>query len=229
MACRVTGDQEHGIQSIELVSRAGTDTGALKDAAVRELSDGFAVDIEPSAVAVSALPAAPTSAREGGAALEAAAPPEEALLGAATVVTPNGRARIQNVALYAHDSRAEARVSLEYAGRTWSGVSQGPNTSHRRYRLIAEATLSGLEQILDEPGLFSIEDLRLVELADGPVVVVALELTSRRAGQRLSGSCSASSAHGSIEEATVRATLQSVNRLFGLFARDGGPSDPRPS
>lgn len=227
----MTDDDAGGVRSIEVVARPATDLKALRDTVLREVREAFGLALDPSSVVLATLPSGEPAGPEPGeeslkesaqAPVEVA--PEEVSeeagpeVGIARAPSGNGRARIENVSVLSRDSIAEARVSLEYSGRSFSGVSEGPNTTRRRYQLIAEAALSGLEQILGESGLFAVEDLRIVEMADGPVVVVALELTSRRAGKRLSGACSAAAAHGSLEEATVRATLQAVNRLFSLFA-----------
>lgn len=236
VACRAGVGSDARIESVEVVVRHGADVVAVREAVLGELAEGFGAGVDSSSVFVYALPGAASSdgddlrppieadGHEPPAELPAELPAAETGPAPRTTPSPSdGRARIANIALDTRDAQAEAKVSLDYAGRTWAGVSRGPNTGRRRYQLIAEATLSGLEQILGEPGLFSVEDLRVVDVGGGPTVVVVLELTSLRAGQRLSGSCPASSAHGSPEEATVRATLQAVNRVFSHFvSRAGG-------
>lgn len=240
MAIRVQGGSGLGVRTIDVVAGADADLEAVSKTVTKELVELFALELAPGSLRVIRVgEAAPGEQQGAGADVgsgEAGAPAEiTAKAGAAEGPAEEegegpgahvgggerGRARIHNVSVLANGTKAEARVALTYRGREWLGESQGPNTGTRRLRLIAEATLHGLEGILSDSNLFSIEDLRVVEMSDGPVVVVQLEMASRRPGQRLSGSCPVLAAHGSVEEAVVRATLQAVNRLFSVFVGEG--------
>lgn len=211
VACRVEAGDD-GTVSADVVGAAGVDARSLALAARHQLGEKLGVTVPAEAMSVTVL--------QGREQEEASSVPQDAGL-AAAADSAGARVRIDDVAVVARDLVAEARVSLSWHGQRWDGMCEGPNTSTRRLRLISEAALSGLERILGEQGLFSLEDIRVVDMLDDTVAIVILELTARRRGQRLTGSCSTAAAHGSIEEAVVRATLQSVNRLFGTFATGG--------
>lgn len=236
MAIRVQGGPGLGVRTVDVVAGADADLDAVSKTVAKELAELFGLELAPGSLKVIRVGERPPGDQEGESAViasgEASASATEAAETGGVERSPEdeekgdgkkggagggGRARIHNVSVFANGTKAEARVALTYGGREWLGESHGPNTSTRRLRLIAEATLYGLEGILSDSNLFSIEDLRVIEMSDGPVVVVQLEMASRRPGQRLSGSCPTFAAHGSVEEAVVRATLQAVNRLFSVF------------
>lgn len=239
MAIRVQGGPGLGVRTVDVVAGADADLDAVSKTVTKELAELFGLELAPGSLKVIRVGERPPGEQEGESAVtasgEASASVGETAMAAAERSPDDegkgdgpkggedgrGRARIHNVSVFANGTKAEARVALTYGGREWLGESHGPNTSTRRLRLIAEATLYGLEGILSDSNLFSIEDLRVIEMSDGPVVVVQLEMASRRPGQRLSGSCPTFAAHGSVEEAVVRATLQAVNRLFSVFVGEG--------
>jgi hypothetical protein len=240
VAIRVQGGSGLGVRTVDVVAGADADLEAVSKTVTKELAELFGLELAPGSLKVIRVGEAVPREREGETAAlasaetdapgqttgtaDAAGPAAAKETGSADIHVGDdgrGRARIHNVSVLANGTKAEARVALTYGGREWTGESQGPNTSSRRLRLIAEATLYGLEGILSDSNLFSIEDLRVVEMSDGPVVVVQLEMASRRPGQRLTGSCAVLAAHGSVEEAVVRATLQAVNRLFSVFVGEG--------
>lgn len=211
IGAHISGGEDQ-LGTIELVLAPGVSASEVVETARRQISDKFAISISAADIRVTSV-----------ATDQAVSTPAAATVGPESR-GETSRVRIDNVAVTSRDLRTEARVSLWWGGQQWEGVREGPNTTRRRCTLIAEATLAGLEEILGEPGLFSLEDMKLVDMLEEPVAVVALELTARRRGQRLTGSCSAASAHGSIDEAVVRATLQAVNRLFGTFATGAPPA-----
>jgi hypothetical protein len=209
VSVRAVASQAGGLERVELVTAPGVQAEALVQQAVRRVADKFAVPLPPEMIAVSQLPAVSEPM-----AVESAPGAASAWSAAA----PEARVRIDDISVSAVAGKARAEVSLLYEGRKWDGVHEGPNTPTRRYCSISDATLSGIGQILGQEMLFSLEDLKVVTTLDGPVVVVVVELTGRMEGKRLTGSCSAAQAHGSMDEAVVRATLQAVNRLFARFA-----------
>jgi hypothetical protein len=238
VAIKVQGGPGVGVRTVDVVAGSDADLDAVAKTVAKELAELFGLELAPGSlnvIRVGERAPHPHDAEKIAAGASQAGPSsttaERAATGPASDDAPDadipvgenghGRARIHNVSVRANGTNAEARVALTYGGREWLGESQGPNTGTRRLRLIAEATLYGLEGILSDSNLFSIEDLRVIEMCDGPVVVVQLEMASRRPGQHLSGSCPVLSAHGSVEEAVVRATLQAVNRLFSMFVGEG--------
>jgi hypothetical protein len=206
VSARVLMSDEGGVERVELVAGPEAAADAVVADAVRRLADKFSLTLSPAMFAVSGLPSA-----------EAETAPATEGRGAG-VRSADERVRIGDINVSAGDGTAKVHVTLLWDGQTWDGVHEGPNTSTRRYRLLSDATLSGIGQILGDTTLFSLEDLQLVSTLDGPVVVVVIELTGKMIGKRLTGSCSAAQAHGSMDEAVVCATLQAVNRLFARFA-----------
>lgn len=178
--------------------------------------------VPPSPPPAAARPAAPAPAAEPPVAAPRAAepaptpPPPPAAVPAvllAEEVAP--RIACAGVGVMATDQRVRAEVQLSAGELEARGVREGPNHAGSDVQLVAEAALDAVGQLLADPVLLHLHEVRLDELAAQPVVLVAVDLVEGRRGETLFGSCGAS--HNR-QQAVVHAVLDALNRRLSLFA-----------
>jgi len=122
------------------------------------------------------------------------------------------RIRFRSVNLYLAAGRAQAQVELGWKGVTRVGSATGSATREGANGLIAEATLSAVQEFLEEEWVFGLQDIDLVRLGRQEVVVVALSLLAHRNEKTLVGCCTVEQ---DTQQAVVLATLAALNRVVG--------------
>lgn len=106
-----------------------------------------------------------------------------------------------------------AEITLEWRGRVWHGTAIGPGDESHRQRLVAEAALDAVHKLC-EPGITL--DLTGVAATDlGGLMMAVAQVEMQPSGNRYSGSAIAH--EGSVEDATVRAVLDAMNRSLELM------------
>lgn len=133
---------------------------------------------------------------------------------AAVTAPPLGRrARIGRISVFASQADSHASVSLVYSGRESEGVGKGRRTQHA-LRVTAATTLEAAQALLGRPGLFMLKGATLVETLGYSAVLVILETTVGTSGTLIGSSLVRDS---EIPQATVRATLDAVNRQLEML------------
>ena len=122
------------------------------------------------------------------------------------------RIRFGGVNLHVAGRRARAEVELHWMGMPRSGSAEGFGTRDGALRLIAQATLSTVQEFLDEQLALSLDAVEVTRAGRGDVVVVALELLAHRTQKSLAGCCPVGE---DVQEAVVLATLSALNRIVG--------------
>lgn len=122
------------------------------------------------------------------------------------------RIRFNSVNLHVSGRRARADVELQWMGLPRSGSATGWGTRDGALRLIAQATLSTVQEFLDEHLALSLDAVEVTRAGRGDVVVVALELLAHRTQKSLAGCCPVGE---DVQEAVVLATLSALNRIVG--------------
>jgi hypothetical protein len=123
-----------------------------------------------------------------------------------------GRIKFVSVNVLSEGLKAHAQVDLARDGVSSIGTASGVNSQHSCLRLVAHATLNSISEFLDEDSTFSLRELREVDLAGTSTVLVCVDFVTSRSETSLVG-CAINS-NGS-QQATVFATLDAVNRIFG--------------
>lgn len=104
---------------------------------------------------------------------------------------------------------AEVSVALTL-GETQAEVTvRGPNSLQNQTRLVANATIGSLKEILGGVIDFVVEDVNILNFARRDVVLVGVSTISPNGEEMLIG---ATLARGDLKEAVVKATLDAVNR-----------------
>ncbi len=125
--------------------------------------------------------------------------------------TPH-RIRFGSVNLYVASGRAQAQVELGWKGVTRLGTASGSATREGAQGLIVSATLSSVQEFLEEGLALSLQDIELLRLGKQDVIVVSLSLLAHRSEKTLVGCCTVEQ---DAQQAVVLATLAALNRVVG--------------
>src|SRR5262249_60792779 len=123
------------------------------------------------------------------------------------------------VTLSVASGRAQAQVELGWKGVTRLGTAGGSATREGARGLIVSATLSAVQEFLEDGLALSLQDIELLRLGKQDVIVVSLSLLAHRSEKILVGCCTVEQ---DAQQAVVLATLAAPNRGGG----GSGPPDP---
>jgi hypothetical protein len=122
------------------------------------------------------------------------------------------RIRFGSVNLYVASGRAQAQVELGWKGATRLGTASGSATREGAQALIVSATLSAVQEFLEDGLALSLQDIELLRLGKQDVIVVSLSLLAHRSEKTLVGCCTVEQ---DAQQAVVLATLAALNRVVG--------------
>jgi hypothetical protein len=128
-------------------------------------------------------------------------------------LAPETRVRVASVDTDSSSLRTTVRVRLESDGTEYAGESTGPAGLSNRQRMVAEATLRAVEQLPQVTQSYAVDDCNVTLLGGREVAICSIVTVTPEGEEALSGS--ALVRHTS-ESATVRATLDALNRRIGL-------------
>jgi hypothetical protein len=165
-------------------------------------------------------PTAPP-APEPNASREPEAEPAEAIVSDAPAAAED-RIRFVSANVYVSGSRVQAQVELRWRGAPRMGSASGWSTREGAHRLVATATITAIQEYLQEGLAVSLDGIDFVRLGRQLVAVVALELLAHREHKGLVGCCTVGKDR---QQAVVLATLSALNRVIGgLPARESSDS-----
>jgi hypothetical protein len=122
------------------------------------------------------------------------------------------RIRFGSVNLFVSGPRTQAQVELRWKGLSRMGSASGWSTRDGAYRLVAQATLAGVQEFLEGEVAFGIQEVDFVKMGRRRVALVALALLAHRQEKILVGSCTIDQ---DVQQAVVLATLAALNRVVG--------------
>ncbi|MCA1840591.1 MAG: hypothetical protein LC723_09715 [Actinobacteria bacterium] len=122
------------------------------------------------------------------------------------------RPSIGKILLTSTGPTAQAQVKLLMNGVESEGVGTGRKTSYS-LRVVAATTLEAAQAFIGQKGVFALEGVSLIEVL-GQRVVISLVHSAIGDGRLMVGACLVGSTP--VHEATVRATLDAVNRQLGI-------------
>jgi hypothetical protein len=115
---------------------------------------------------------------------------------------------ISEITVRSTGSEAEAEVSLTFGGSQFVGLATGAGAASQRPRLVAQATLTALGELLGMPA--DVESASVVDTGTHPVALVVLTVSIPRLGpQSIAGSAVV---RGDEADAVARAVLAALNR-----------------
>jgi hypothetical protein len=122
------------------------------------------------------------------------------------------RFEFQSVNLFMSQESIQAEVELVRDRLEVLGNATTSNLSVSPLRIVGEATLKAVAELLDESTRLSLGDVQEISLGDVRAVVVRVDLARHREVKSLAG-CAIFS--GNINQTVVFATLDAVNRVLG--------------
>ncbi len=121
---------------------------------------------------------------------------------------PAPRPRLDSLVVMREGLDAHARVTLAVDELVFEGTASGPAGAAHRARLVAEATLAALAELLGIPA--QVESAQVVEAGAREVALAVITLEVPRLGAHTS--CGSAMLRGDAEDAVARAVLAAVNR-----------------
>jgi hypothetical protein len=138
--------------------------------------------------------------------LEPAEPPRAAYL-----APRESRIEFIGVSVAQSHQKAEARVELALDDVETVAATGGVDSADSVLRIIAEATLKGVQQFLEHESVFSVSAVEQFVVGGKAVIVVNVCHVAGRQEKLLVGACPV---NGDITRATALATLDAVNRFL---------------
>jgi hypothetical protein len=127
------------------------------------------------------------------------------------------RIRLQRFDLSIEGTEAAATVELSLGSQRVTGEVRGPGLGTVPLRLLAEATVRAVNQVLTDGWIAAVDDVRIIQAQPDTLLIVTVLLGGRDApAERYTGAGVAGSDLGS---AAVKATLQALNRRLGQILR----------
>ncbi len=148
----------------------------------------------------------------------AAAPALPAILVAADA---GARVVCEGVGVMASDTTIRAEVQLRAGEVEARGLIEGANHAANDILLVAQAAVAAVAELISDPVLLKLNEVRLEDVGGQTVVLIAVDLVEGRQGMTLFGTCSTS--HNRYQ-AVVYAVLDALNRrltMHGLKTLEG--------
>jgi hypothetical protein len=161
----------------------------------------FDLDVDHRIVSIVQIPPGQADPAEAGSVEAPAAPEAEA-----DQALP--RPALTSIAVHRAGSDAEVTVQLAISGEVFTGVATGPSAPIHRPRIVAQATLSALTELLGIP--CQIESAQVLEIGLRQVAISTLMVSIPRLGEQVL--CGSALVRGDAEDAIARSVLAAVNR-----------------
>jgi hypothetical protein len=130
-----------------------------------------------------------------------------------TEVAAGTRVRIANVEVESTSLNMTVRVRLEADDAEYLGEASGPAGTSNRQRMVAEAALRAVEQLPNVTQRYAVDDCSVTLLGGRQVAICSIVTVTAEGEEALAGSALV---RHTAESATVRATLDALNRRIGL-------------
>lgn len=124
------------------------------------------------------------------------------------------RYAFQSVNVFQSQDGIQAEVELARDGVETFGTSRCSNPSVPQHRVVAEATLNAIAELLDDPIRLCLSDVIEIEIGGEQAVVAKVDVVRNRETKTLAG-CSLYARNSN--QTTVFATLDAVNRILGVL------------
>lgn len=126
------------------------------------------------------------------------------------------RPMVEDVAEQIDGSRTTVTVTLSWHDEQLVGRATGPAAASTRLRLVAEATISALEQALDDAAAFAVQAVDTPTVGSHQVAIAQVVIVIGERERMLVGSALV---NGDPSRAMVRAVLDALNRIVPSLRR----------
>lgn len=125
-------------------------------------------------------------------------------------ISKRGRLIFDRLESTVQGTLSEIKVVLkDESGNEYEGISKGVRSKRNKLRLVACATLNAVEQYIENPNIFTIEEVVISDIANHDIVIVGMSMVTMPGEEILTG---AAVVKKELNETIVRATLCAVNR-----------------
>ena len=208
-------EPRHIVRDVEglLKARLGLDVYYKKIGVVQMVDEGGEAEAEPAEAAGDEAVVASTE--EAAAAARAAEEQEEQPPIPAVLVAQDLTPRIQcaGVGLMVSEMVVRGEVRLRAGDLEARGAREAPNHAGSDVVVVAEAALAAVSELLADPLLLHLHEIRTETIAGTIIVVVAVDVVEGRRSETLCGTCRAD--HNR-QQAIVFAVLDALNRRLGV-------------
>ena len=184
---------------------AGTDDDAWQDRAGTAEAESARTETAPAQPAAAATAEAADTAAASRTAIPAVLVAEDI----------NPRIVCSGVGVMASEMVVRAEVQLRSGDLEARGHCEGPNHAGSDLVLVARATLEAIGELLADPILLHLSEIRTTSLGGQDVLATAVDLVEGRRSETLFGTCATS--HNR-QQAVVYAILDALNRRLTLYA-----------
>ncbi len=119
------------------------------------------------------------------------------------------------VGVMVSDMVLRAEVQLRVGEVESQGTREGPNHADGDVQLVARATLDAVTELLAEPVLLHLNEVRISHLGGQTVVMTAVDVVEGRISDTLFGTCST---RHNRQQAVVHSVLDALNRRLSLYS-----------
>lgn len=134
-----------------------------------------------------------------------------------TIDSQDRRLKIKSIERVTIQSKFNVKVILEKDKEEYVGECSGMNNSTLCLRRTGDAAILAVEQFMQEENIISLDDIRIVDIANLQAVVVAITVYAEDRSVEFCGSAIMS--HDSFD-CIVRAVLDAINPLIERFNED---------
>ena len=119
------------------------------------------------------------------------------------------------VGVMSSDMVVRAEVHLRAGEVEARGKREGPNHAESDIQLVARATLDAVSELLVDPVLLHLNEIRVESLGGQTAVMTAVDLVEGRISETLFGACST---RHNRQQAVVHSVLDALNRRLSLYS-----------
>ncbi|KAB3532444.1 hypothetical protein F8154_11910 [Alkaliphilus pronyensis] len=119
------------------------------------------------------------------------------------------RIEIDEIFYTVNGNELKVGVKLKRNETVYTGVDESLNTTNNSYRVIVNATLKAIQQLVSEYCFFTAEDVEIINIGKKEVAIVAVCCISGSHEEMLVGTATIK---GDLRTAIVKSTLDAVNR-----------------
>ncbi|MGM0651335.1 MAG: hypothetical protein ACQES4_00910 [Bacillota bacterium] len=120
----------------------------------------------------------------------------------------------RSITFKSESGRAEVIITIDVGNESYTAGVSGPNTRQNRLRMVASATIEAVEKSLGVKHILSVGDAQKMHLCGQNAIAVGVCLHSGGQEEILLGTAINK---GDDLEATVRASLDAINRRMDVF------------
>lgn len=217
-SCRISSDEAGEITEVHVVATARKSPKLVARDVETALKAELGISVDYKKIGVVLFEPSEEGAVEGEETMgesqeERTRPAHEAIVEFPVEEFP-ARFVFQSVNVFRSEDSLQAEVELVRSSIETFGSAKSENVSNPPGRLVAEATLKAIGELLDESLRLCLSDVVEVALGDDIAVVVKVDLIKARQAKSLVG-CSLYA--GDANQTVVFATLDAVNRVLGVL------------